>query len=756
MTSRLAGTVAILGSALAVLCWQAAAGEPARLATSDNRIFHDAANLPAYAGDSARPVAVDWLVTPVKRRAALYRGKNDREIVLDNGLVRRTFRLAPNGATVGFDNLMTGASVIRGVKPEATVSLDGREFNVGGLTGQPEYAYLLPEWIDNLKSDPAAFQCVGFEIGKTAAPFAWRRKRHCADLPWPPPGVSVTFQYAGPGEDYRGLRVAVHYELYDGLPVLAKWLTVQNDTGRTVTLDRFTSEILAAVEAESVVDERATNTWRFPPILMASDYSFHGMDTTTAGRTTEWLPDPQYTSQVNYERKTPVLAVSRPPIGPDARLQPGDRFESFRTFDLVYDSDSRERQGLAVRKMYRALAPWVTENPVMMHVRNADSKRFRLAVDQCAAVGFEMIIYTFGSGLNMENEDPAYLAQVKADVDYAHAKGIEVGAYSLLASRRVNNENDVISPKTGKPDDGAVFGSSPCLCSRWGEDYFRKLKHFIETTGLDLLEHDGSYPGDVCASTQHPGHRGLADSQWRQWKVIADFYQWCRARGVYLNVPDFYFLSGSNKTGMGYRESNWSLPRERQIILGRQNIYDGTWGKTPSMGWMFVPLVEYQGGGTAATLEPLREHLAAYEAHLVNNLGAGVQACYRGPRLYDSPETEAVVKKWVGWFKQYRPILESDVVHLRRADGRDVDGLLHVNPQLQPCGLAMLYNPLDHEVRKTMTLPLHYAGLTKTVRIREQEGRWNKYQLDRYDNALVPVTIPANSRTWLVIEKPRR
>jgi hypothetical protein len=71
----------------------------------------------------------------------------------------------------------------------------------------------------------------------------------------------------------------------------------------------------------------------------------------------------------------------------------------------------------------------------------------------------------------------------------------------------------------------------------------------------------------------------------------------------------------------GYRESNWSLPRERQILLGRQNIYDDTWDKIPSMGWMFVPLVEYQGGGAAATLEPLSKHLDAYETHLANNFG---------------------------------------------------------------------------------------------------------------------------------------
>ena len=92
------------------------------------------------------------------------------------------------------------------------------------------------------------------------------------------------------------------------------------------------------------------------------------------------------------------------------------------------------------------------------------------------------------------------------------------------------------------------------------------------------------------------------------------------AKGIYLNVPDHYFLSGSSKTGMGYREVNWSLPRDQQVIHTRQNIFDGTWEKTPSMGWMFVPLTEYQGGGAAATIEPLDEHLDHYERMLVSNL----------------------------------------------------------------------------------------------------------------------------------------
>ena len=108
------------------------------------------------------------------------------------------------------------------------------------------------------------------------------------------------------------------------------------------------------------------------------------MDATTASQTTVWLPDPQYTSQVNYELKMPAIVVSRPPFGPDVLIPAGSDFTSFRTFVVVHDSDSRERQGLTLRRAQRALAPWATENPVMMHVRSAQTKVFRNAVEYFA------------------------------------------------------------------------------------------------------------------------------------------------------------------------------------------------------------------------------------------------------------------------------------------------------------------------------------------------------------------------------------
>lgn len=718
--------------------------------TSRSFSLDQVTQLPVLPSDThLNSVPSDWLVTSFPQRTGVYRTSRNDEIAMTNGLIRRCWRLRPNAATVGFDNLMTGASILRGVKPEAYVELDGQELPVGGLKGQPDHAYLTLEWVDQMTADPKAMRCTGFEIGKTEARFPWKRTRFSGNQPWPPPGAALVFRYEASDESRAGITVFVHYEMYDGIPLLSKWLTLHNGSNAHVRLNRFTNEVLAVVEYQSSVN---SGRWHYPNMHIESDYEFGGgISSETCNHTIHWSPDPDYTTQVNYNLETPCLLRVHPPLGPDIDILPGTNFESYRTYELVYDSTERERKGLALRRMYRTIAPWAIENPIFMHVTSEKPEEVKSAIDQAAAVGFEMLIISFGTGFDPENQDPAYIHEMKSLADYGKQKGVVLGGYSLLASRNISPEDDVINPKTGTTK-GAIFGYSPCLGSRWGIDYFKKLRSFFEETGMEVLENDGSYPGDVCASIHHPGHRGLLDSQWTQWKEITNFYRWCRARGIYLNVPDWYFLNGSSKTGMGYRETDWSLPRAQQVIIGRQNIFDGTWEKTPSMGWMFVPLVQYHGGGAAATLEPLREHLETYGQILAQNFGSGVQAAYRGYQLYDTDQTRAVVKKWVEFYKAHRAILESDIIHIRRADGRDLDAILHVNPQLREKGFAMVYNPLDVQVTRTLMLPLYYTGITHTATIREREEEGHEYQLNGKAEVQVPISLPARGLTWLVVE----
>ena len=707
-------------------------------------------------GTQQIPGNKDWLVQNIETETQVFRD-GGKDIVLTNGLLLRRWRIEPDVATTHVTLLTTGENFVRGVKPEARLVLDSDTLNVGGLSGQPEYGYLLPEWLDTMRADSDAFHFVNFEIGEIAPMLEWHQKRWASQKNYPPKGKHLTFFYQHPKEKWQGVTVAVHYEMYDGIPLLSKWLSVQCEGRKELKINHFTSEILAVREEESSVDH-ADGLMR-PNMLVQTNYAFHDMSSRFSNQAVAWLPDPDYNSQVNYRRQTPNLLVVSPPLGPGVTLSPGDEFETFRTWELYHDSHDRERKGLAERRLYRMLAPWATENPIFMHLTSTDPEVIKTAVDQCAEVGFEMVILSFGSGFTMEDVSHENIQKFRELADFAHSKGIELGGYSLFSSRRIDDENDCINPATGKTG-GAVFGNAPCLGSDWGIQYLDNLKKFLSATGFDLLEHDGPYPGDLCASTSHPGHEGLEDSQWQQWAMTDEFYRWLREEGVYLNAPDWYFLNGSSKTGIGYREVNWSLPRDRQILLGRQNIFDGTWTKIPSMGWTFTPLVEYHGGGPAATLEPLSEHLQEYKSHLWQNFGSGVQSCYRGPRLYDSEETMYAVKNVINWYKNYRDILNSDIIHLRRPDGQDWDGILHVNPNLKPKGLAMLYNPLKERILRKIKLPLYYTGLTDVTRVRtgsskgfsSEETEPRTYILNRFFEIEVEVEIPANGWVWVVME----
>ncbi len=913
----------------------------------------------------------DWLIDGSSYTTEMK--QTDKTLEMSNGLIRRVFRIAPNAATVRLDNLVTGESLLRGVKPEAIVKFNGVNYEVGGLKGQPNYAFLKPEWLDKMTVNPASMQYTGYEVSEPQAPFQWKRVRnYTKGSNWPPKGKHLRMDYQmpepqnlitgqallpssygrntlyytdfnsldnlwkttyseaherssfqnegkigeiftpantavyvekklaantniieatfnvgtdkskeygpgitlvwpnktmkfylrpggnnyddgvamfglwdgqnenkaaggrqaldltkpwklryritdqnvfceakpedgdwltieklssfdimpshvrigktnaqGEGIDHKtqqgelirmqvinyteygslsqnskagfkkdAITLSVHYELYDGIPVMAKWLTIKNNSDEDITVDKFISEIIAAVEYGAAVETRKFNV-PSPNIHVETDYAFSSFNVEDANHhAVRWLPDPDYQTQVNYLRVTPCLLNVGPEIGPAKTIAPGETFKTFRTFVMPNDSYDRERNGMALRRMYRTLAPWTTENPLMMHARFADWERVKTAIDQAAEAGFEMVILTFGSGFNIEDDSQEYLSKMKKYSDYAKSKGVEIGGYSLLASRRIGGGHDVEMPPGQRP----TFGNSPCIESHWGQDYFKKLYNFYRKTGFSLLEHDGSYPGDVCASKDHPGHKGLNDSRWEQYETISQFYQWCRANGIYLNIPDYYYMTGGNKCGMGYREVNWSLPRNQQVIHTRQNIYDGAWQKTPSMGWMFVPLTEYHGGGAAATIEPLKEHLSHYEMMMVSNLGGGVQACYRGPRLYDSEETKSMVSRVVNWFKKHREVLEGDIIHLRRADGRDIDYWLSVNPQGEEKGMLMVYNPTNTKITKTIKVPLYYTGLSDSVAVQIEEKGVESYSLERDYSILLEITIQPNSYTWAVFK----
>jgi hypothetical protein len=111
-----------------------------------------------------------------------------------------------------------------------------------------------------------------------------------------------------------------------------------------------------------------------------------------------------------------------------------------------------------------------------------------------------------------------------------------------------------------------------------------------------------------------------------------------------------------------------------------------------------------------------------------------------------------LVKKWVAFYKAHRQALDGDIIHLRRANGLDWDGWLHVNPQGKEKGLLMVFNPLKQEIRPTLSIPLYYTGLTDTAKVRQQDGPPFSCKLTRDYHIELPVTIPARGFNWFVLE----
>ena len=96
------------------------------------------ANLAFSQNQEVKPQSNDWLVSPFSEKAQVIVQNNI--ITLNNSLVKRAFVIQPNLACFDFVNLSTGQQLLRALKPEAQIKIDGKEYVIGGLKGQKENA----------------------------------------------------------------------------------------------------------------------------------------------------------------------------------------------------------------------------------------------------------------------------------------------------------------------------------------------------------------------------------------------------------------------------------------------------------------------------------------------------------------------------------------------------------------------------------------------------------------------------------------
>lgn len=484
---------------------------------------------------------------------------------------------------------------------------------------------------------------------------------------WPPLGLHLVISFNAPATApiaHRGVTAEVHYELFDGVPAFSKWVSLRSEGAaagevliqdvvveKLAVNDDFSPINFAAAEGgtpptglgliEAFTDtahgpgcpwaSHAEGTWAPQPVLQCSysagfappGSSFchpeaeppevcasSGEECPHCGAAVCKCPAGKASQGLGVSIKAASLVSGGPFAGAltdmHVEAQGGHRFESFRARILFFDSFDRERRGLTARRLARVTTPHVLENPIFFHLvaDSQDVASFRATADACAAVGFEMIIFSFGAGFNLESTNSSYINRIAEDVAYARSKGLEVGGYDLIDLDRGPNGYG----KPNVPEKYAAIGADgkstvdACYASGWADELEGKILNLMNATGLTMLETDGPYGGAPCSASGHAHHRGFDDSIFFQTQLQSRFFRMLRAKGVYIHAPDSYLAAGANKI-MNYADpAVFGRPRKEDMLLTRQMLYDSTFKWTPTQQWSFLPLEEYATQSAAGPL----------------------------------------------------------------------------------------------------------------------------------------------------------
>jgi hypothetical protein len=107
----------------------------------------------------------------------------------------------------------------------------------------------------------------------------------------------------------------------------------------------------------------------------------------------------------------------------------------------------------------------------------------------------------------------------------------------------------------------------------------------------------------------------------------------------------------------------------------------------------------------------------------------------------------------VAFYKQHRRILDGDLIHVRRPDGRDYDAILHVDPQGAEKGLLMVYNPLNEPIKRKIKVDLYYTGLKNRAKLTDKNGKVSTLPIASDNKAWIDLEVPAKSQAWYILEE---
>ena len=539
--------------------------------------------------------------------------------------------------------------------------------------------------------------------------------------------------------------VSLHYQIYDGLAVLHKWITVSTSEGN-VEVDNLFFEYLRAPnfapEQMTVFQIQPDNPTPFSQQIKPE------IDQSFPGRTQQlWFLDSDWDACCDRELHVPYtyytfLKVGYGPditfggmTGPGTLVTPDTPFESIGVRVLLHDTTDWERQGIATRRMQEVLAPQLMESPLYTMITDISSTAaFRLAITTAAAAGFEYVLVGFGAagycGMCQDQiGNTTWVAWFKEQVEFANSLGLGVGAYTLMQH---NAWGESVPRAEQVLNRDGTRGGIACFATEWHAMYRKSVIDFAKTVGLYSIETDGQYEGAACADEGGDHHHnGLAGSWHAQTQATAEFNIALKYNGIYQTGADAYFWSGANKWNHADTDAGYALPSVwERLSVGRDYVFDSTTTRLHSSGMYGIGDI----ASDCRALDPIPGRLQCIDFALASFLGQGVVSDVVARVLWEptdpqASQIQAIFSNWSAFFSKHRAILTSAAsLHIVRPTSRSYEAIAHLLADLSAPERAFvtLYNPTSSAISDHVAVSLYYAGLSPGTKVAvTQLSLWN-------------------------------
>ncbi|MBO9610793.1 MAG: hypothetical protein J7639_32885, partial [Paenibacillaceae bacterium] len=495
------------------------------------------------------------------------------------------------------------------------------------------------------------------------------------------------------------VELVLEYEIADTLPLIIKRMKVVNrSSSETVVVDNMTVENLYLWRDKFEMD-------------VFTDYYW---DTRRE--------DEIYRGFTRFEFPE---AVAIP-------LKPGESCDSFTCYETVTSND-RDEKSIQLHRVYKKLAPWITNTYTKQIVNTCKSYEELIEVaDRAAECGIETVgflmhqIWTnIGDYIPRLDLFPNGEADLKRLIQYYHDKGLIILPYCATAIawnenctpmenfKWVDSQVAVDHPEwqylgpEGMRYAPEAFGNM-CYQSGWGDYIRNKLLYLIEELGFDGMDLDGPYHGLPCLDDTHK-HGRHASVRYMNWAWEKQFFGEVAARGKIITAPQEWqsiFLGVGQRPG-GYREEEYAFMGGMPLIVqGRSFLYDARYDTPACMGWAFTSLGIYHKN----SIEANDDNPITYEHAIATMFGYGHAGILFGQELYVGERTKAILQKWTRFYKTYRETMKGELVHIARPNHADPDAVMHVNPEADVPALLVVFNPTGERKEVSFELPLNYAG----------------------------------------------